>query len=210
MTTPSLAPAAAPGARASFVRDATSSVVVLVRIVRKSWPIVAACLALATGGSLLYTKSATKIYECKSLVEINSRAPQPFGESSNAQLEIGSGVIWDEHAYYETQYKIVSSDRVLSAVVRDLGLANDPEFTGGHKMTVENAVAALEGMVVIEPIKYSQLIWIKVDRPPPALARRITDAIANAYIEQNLQTALSATSDAFVWLSGQLDHIRQD
>ena len=192
------------------MRDATSSVVVLFRIVRKSWPILAACLALAAGGSLLYTKSATKIYECKSLVEINSRAPQPFGESSNAQLEIGSGVIWDEHAYYETQYKIVSSDRVLSAVVRDLGLANDPEFTGGHKMTVENAVAALESMVVIEPIKYSQLIWIKVDSPHPAQARRITDAIANAYIEQNLQTALSATSDAFVWLSGQLDHIRQD
>jgi capsular exopolysaccharide synthesis family protein len=53
-------------------------------------------------------------------------------------------------------------------------------------------------------------MWIKVDSPNPAQARRICDAVANAYIEQNLQTALSATSDAFVWLSGQLDHIKQD
>jgi capsular exopolysaccharide synthesis family protein len=65
-------------------------------------------------------------------------------------------------------------------------------------------------MVIVEPIKYSQLVWVKVDSAHPAEARRISDAVANAYIEQNLQTALSATSNAFVWLSGQLDHLRQD
>jgi capsular exopolysaccharide synthesis family protein len=65
-------------------------------------------------------------------------------------------------------------------------------------------------MVVVEPIKYSQLVWIKVDGPHPAQARRVSEAIATAYIEQNLQTALSATSDAVVWLGSQLDHIRQD
>ena len=199
----------------TFLLDATSGFINLLRAVRKSWPIVAASLALAVGGTLLYTKSATKIYECKTLVEIDSHVPQPLsGEAGHATLEIGSGLIWDDHVYYETQYKIISSDRVLSGAVRDLGLANDPEFThvapGGRAPTIEEATAMLRGMVVVEPIKYSQLVWIKVDGPNPAQARRISDAIANAYIEQNLQTALSATSDAFVWLSGQLDHIRQD
>jgi succinoglycan biosynthesis transport protein ExoP len=199
----------------SFLRDATFGFVGLLKAVRKSWPIVAASVALALGASLLYTKSATKVYESKALVEIDAHAPQPLsGEHDRTMLEIGSGLMWDDHAYYETQYKIIASDRVLSAVARNLGLLNDPEFTdaasGGHPITVEQATAKLRGMLTIEPIKYSELLWVKVDGSHPAQARRITDAITDVYIEQNLQTALSSTSDAVVWLGGQLDHIRQD
>ncbi len=215
MNTPPTASIPSPGAPATLLRGATSGFVVLLRTVRKSWPIVTASVALAAGGAVLYTKSATKIYECKTLIEIDSHVPQPLSsEQGNPMLEIGAGALWDDHVYYETQYKIMASDRVLSAVVRDLGLASDRDFTnaapGSRPMTIEEATATLRGMVNIEPIKYSQLVWVKVDSARPAQARRISDAVANAYIEQNLQTALSATSNAFVWLSGQLDHIRQD
>jgi capsular exopolysaccharide synthesis family protein len=202
------------GASANFVRDAAFGLVSVFKAVRKHWSIVAACVALAAGTSLLYSKSETRIYESKALVEVNPHTPQPLGDPNNPVLDIGAGGLWDNHEYYETQYKIVGSDRVLMAVVRNLGLANDPEFThvppGGKPPTIEEATAILRGQVTVEPVKYSQLLWVKVDSPSATQARRICDAVASAYIEQNLQTALSATSDAFEWLSGQLDHIKQD
>jgi capsular exopolysaccharide synthesis family protein len=197
-------------APSSFVRDATFGFVGVVKTVRKHWAMVVAAVILCAGASLLYSKSVTRVYESKALLEINPHMQQPLGDSS--KLELGSGLFWDDHPYFETQYKIMGSDRVLSAVVRDLGLAGDPEFThvppGGRMPSVEDATSILRGQVTIEPVKYSQLVWIKVDNTNPAQGRRICDAVSNAYIEQNLQTALSATSEAVVWLNGQLDHIK--
>src|SRR6185369_13025270 len=43
-----------------------------------------------------------------------------------------------------------------------------------------------------------------------AQARRLSEAIARAYIAQNLEKMVSATGDTVVWLSGQLDHFKTE
>jgi len=203
---------AAPPSTAAFIRQATSSFIGLLKAVRKHWPVVAAFVALFAGGALLYAKSSTKIYESSSLVEISTSVPQPLGEPGRPALDMGAGNGWDNHVYYETQYKIIVSARVLGAVVRDLGLNNDPTFVptkpGDPPLSLEDVAAILRRQVSVEPVKYSQLVWIKVDDSDKQRARRICDAVANAYIEQNLETAVSATADAVVWLGGQLDHVK--
>ncbi len=198
----------------NLIADAASSFIGILKNVRKYWPLVAASVTLSVGASLLYSKSTTKIYESKSLIDISPHAPQLVGDSTSpAALDMGTGVLWDNHEYYETQYKIIASNRVLSAVVRDLGLASDTQFTharpGAPPPSLEDVTGLLRGMVTVEPVKYSQLVWLHVENPQAAQARRICDAIGTEYIEQNLQTALASTSDAFVWLSGQLDTLRQ-
>jgi len=199
---------------ATFIRDATSSLIGVLKAVRKHWPVVAAFVAMLGGGALLYSKTATKVYESASLVEISAYVPQPLGEPGKPALDMGAGSMWDTHAYFETQYKIIVSLRVLSAVVRDLGLANEPPFAvpgpGGHPPSLDDVAVSLREHVTVEPIKFSQLVWLKVTDTDRARARRICDALANAYIEQNLETAVSATSDAASWLSGQLDHVKDN
>ncbi len=208
------APPVQTASTATFIRDATSSFIDVLKAVRKHWPVVAAFIAMFGGGALLYSKTATKVYESASLVEISAYVPQPLGEPGKPALDMGSGGMWDNHAYYETQYKIMVSLRVLSAVVRDLGLANDPLFVsplpGGRVASLDDVAAVLREHVTVEPVKYSQLVWLRVTDTDKARARRICDAIANAYIEQNLETAVSATSDAAAWLSGQLDHVKDN
>jgi capsular exopolysaccharide synthesis family protein len=61
----------------------------------------------------------------------------------------------------------------------------------------------------VEPAKGSHLVMIKVEDTKPARAKRLSDAIAKAFIDQNLQTALFATSEAVDWLVGQVDHVKQ-
>jgi succinoglycan biosynthesis transport protein ExoP len=205
-------PPVAPPSTAAFIRQATSSFIGVLKAVRKHWPVVAAFVALFAGGALLYSKSSTKIYESSSLLEISASVPQPLGEPGRPALDMGAGLGWDNHVYYETQYKIIVSARVLGAVVRDLGLTNDPTFAptkpGEPPLSLEDVAAILRRQVTVEPVKYSQLVWIKVDDADKLRARRICDAVANAYIEQNLETAVSATADAAAWLSGQLDHVK--
>ena len=209
------APPASVSAKPSILADAASTATVLVKSVAKYWPTVLAVALLSVGASLIYSKSVTKIYESKTLIEISPNASAPLGDDGKATLNLGAGVIWDTHEYYETQYKIIDSDHVLGDVARALSLASDEGFVGrsepGSKPpTIAAAMTILKGEVTVEPVKYSQLVHVRVDDRDPARAKRIADAVAQAYIDQNLQTALTATSDAVVWLGGQLDHIKQE
>jgi capsular exopolysaccharide synthesis family protein len=201
----------------SALEDAASSVVGVYKAVRKHILLVASFLLLAAGSGLLYTRTATRIYEAATLVEIMPRAPEPLTDKTTGAgtLGLGAGTMWgDERDYYETQYKIIASARVLTMAARNLGLQNDPEYFGSpppaRPPTLEDAASRLRGQVFVEPVKYSRLVWIKADDPDPRRAARICDAVANAYIEQNLSTAVNSTSDAVVWLSGQVDHVKND
>jgi len=202
-------------AKPSILEEAASTVTVLIKSVRKYWPTVVAIALLALGASLIYSKSVTKIYEATTLIEISTNATAPLGGDGNATLNLGSGALWDTHEFYETQYKIIGSDRVLGDVARALSLESDVDFMGrgtpGSKPpTIAGATSLLRGEVSVEPIKYSHLVHIRVEDKDAGRAKRIADAVAQAYIDQNLQTALTATSDAVVWLGGQLDHVKQD
>ncbi len=44
----------------------------------------------------------------------------------------------------------------------------------------------------------------------PKRAKRLCDAVANAYVAQNLETAVNSSADAVAWLGGQIDHIKGD
>ena len=198
----------------TLVQGATSGFLNVLKAVRKHWPLVTACVALFLGGTLLYSKSTTKVYQSAALLEINPNATQPLGDSEKPALEIGAGFFYDNHEYYETQYKIIASNRVLGAVVQEAGLMNDPAYAprsaDGHPPLLEDVTNALRSRVTVEPIKYSHLVWVKVEDTDVVRARKLCDAITNVYMDQNLQGALTSTSDAFVWLSGQLDHVKQD
>jgi capsular exopolysaccharide synthesis family protein len=192
--------------------NAASTLMPVLRSVRKYWPTVIATCLLATGASLIYAKSATKIYEASTLIEILPTPPEPLGDNANGRLRMGAGY-FDSHEYYETQYRIIGSNRVLGDVVRQLGLTSDKDFVGGSgrdgkAVSAEDALGVLMDEVKVDPIKYSHLVRVGVDDRNPTRAKRIADAVAAAYMDQNLTTALAATSDAVVWLGSQLDHLK--
>ncbi len=190
---------------------AFAGVLWVLRALRKHWAIITALVLLAGAASLAYTKTLPKIYEASTLIEFDPDVIKPLGNKTDPL--IGWSAIWDTQQYYETQYRVMQSDRVLSMVVRDLSLQNDAEFLG-YKPTspapLETVIADLRGRLIIDPVKGSRLVNIKVQDTSPAMARRLSEAIARAYIAQNLEKMVSATGDTVVWLSGQLDHFKQE
>ncbi len=186
----------------------------VLKAVRKHWSTVVAFIVLAGGISLVYSKSIRKVYQAQSLLEINPHASQPLttGENGNTGLELGT-IFWDTSQYYQTQYKIITSLPVLRAAAEATSLTTDYEFAGlsappKEPISLDRVASILQHHVVVEPVKNSSLVYLKVDDTDPKRAKRLCDAVANAYVEQNLQTAVNASSEAVVWLEGQIDHLR--
>ncbi len=191
--------------------SALSGLVAALRAVAKHWAMVVGLVLLCGAGSLAYSKTLPKVYEAQTLLEFDPDVIKPLGNKADPM--IGWSAIWDTREYYETQYRLMQSDRVLSAVVRDLSLQSDAGFLGykpSGPAPLEAAVMNLRGRLAIEPVKGSRLVLVKVQSTLPDQARRLSDAVARAYIQQNLDKMVSATGDTVVWLAGQLDHSKQD
>lgn len=191
--------------------SALSGILSSVRAVRKHWAIVVGLVLLCGAAALAYSKTLPKIYEASTLLEFDPDVIKPLG--NKADPIIGWSAIWDTREYYETQYRIMQSDRVLSGVVRDLSLQNDPQFLGykpASPAPLDETIAGLRARLTIEPVKGSRLVMVKVQDTSPAQARRLSEAIARTYIQQNLEKMVNATGDTVVWLSGQLDHFKQE
>lgn len=190
--------------------SAGAGILALFKPLRKHWALVVASTVFFAGAGLLYSKSSTKIYQASSLLQIDPHAIEPLGQKPDDVMDMGAGSYWDTRDYYETQYKVISSNHVLGAVVRKLALTHDKTFMGKNKPTEEEAINLLHSKVTVDPVRNSRLVYIRVDDPDPKRAQRICDAIANTYKDQNLETAQTATSDAVVWLNGQIDHVKND
>lgn len=192
-------------------KSAIDGVMSSVRAVRKHWAIVLGLVLVCGAASLAYSKTLPKIYESQSLLEFDPDVIKPLGNKADPM--VGWSAVWDTQQYYETQYRIMQSDRVLSAVVRDLSLQNDASFLGYTPKTpapLDATIASLRGRLIIDPVKGSRLVLIKIQDTRPEQARRLSDAVARAYIQQNLDKMVNATGDTVVWLSGQLDHFKQE
>jgi capsular exopolysaccharide synthesis family protein len=181
--------------------------------IRKYWPTVVACAIFGAGAALLFSRALRKVYDAASLVELNAIVARPLGDKADDVMS-ASVAWWDSSEYYETQYRIVTSQRVLTAVARNFNLPSDLDFLGlkappAKPVSLDDAAAILRGHVRVEAIKNSRLFSLHVEDTDPARARALCSAIANTYIEQNLEAAINGSSDAVVWLSGQLDHVKQ-
>ncbi|WP_394838056.1 polysaccharide biosynthesis tyrosine autokinase [Pendulispora rubella] len=195
--------------------DAVAVVLSFVKTVRKQWAIIVACLLLGTGLSLVYSKTLPRIYQAQTMLELDPNAFRPMGEKMDSAMPLGTTDFFNNQEYYETQYRIVTSSRVLERAVRDIALQNDYAFFGlksppPRPMTVEEAAAVLRGKVTVDPVKNSRLVLIKIEDIDPKRAKRLCDAVATAYIDQNLEKAVSATSDSIAWLGTQTDQVKKD
>jgi capsular exopolysaccharide synthesis family protein len=192
--------------------------VVLWRSIRKHW---STALATALAVSLVvtfYTLGQTKIYQASATVQFDPNPPRPLGKDVDMGLDMGAGNYWDNREYYETQYKIIQSMRVATAVAHDLQLGRDLMFIKNRPGTAiaqqslpdDEAAEVLLSRLTVTPIKDSRLAYAKFDDADPARAQRILTTLVDTYIEQNLESALSSTNSALEWLRRQLDTLKVD
>lgn len=186
---------------------------------------IAIVVIAATMAAFLAAKNITPKYRAETSVMIERQEsvftrPQNSG-SGDAQLLDAEGV--------RSQVQVIGSTDLLKNVIDQLGLAKLPEFDGQEAPSALDrglvalglksdpvAVSADERVLnrfrehlSIYQVDRSRVIVIQFSSRDPALAAKVPNAIADAYLALQRQAKLEANFDATKWLEPEIDDLRK-
>ncbi|HVY57324.1 MAG TPA: polysaccharide biosynthesis tyrosine autokinase [Xanthobacteraceae bacterium] len=197
-----------------------------VGFLRRQYFIIAAVtlLVLALGVTYLFTTPPS--YTAHAMLMIDARKVQLFQQPS----VVGDAVV--DSSMVESQVELLKSENVALSVIKDLHLAEDPEFVGGgggflgavfgfisgyfgpeqppseFELT-RRAVGSLLRNLSIKRVGLTYVIDIGFRSLNPDRAAQIANAVADAYIVDQLDAKYEATKRASVWLQDRINELRQ-
>lgn len=196
-----------------------------VEIIRRQFPTIVAIVSACAILAVLYLFSAAPQFTSTASMVIDTRKVQLFQQQSVL------GDIAVDSATVETQVEILKSENISLAVIRDLHLIEDPEFTGtgggmlgsildfvgglfsdGHASSefeqTRKALERFEKNRTIKRLGLTYVMEIGYTSKDPAKAAKIANAIADAYIVDQLEAKYQATRRASVWLQDRIKELR--
>src|SRR3984893_1262206 len=171
---------------------------------------------------LFATLKQKPVYKARALIEIQKENPDMPTLQELFQVENISDT------YLETQYRILKSENLARRVIAQLRLEQVPEFgmpagtpsdsrpqdtpppqsVAGAAMrfreTNSEVLKKFQERLDVEPLKRSRLVEVTFESHDPKLAAQVVNALASAYIDQNLDARWEASQKASEWLSQQL------
>ncbi len=175
---------------------------------RKKWLILLATFSVG-GAVAAGTVRQPKIYRAKAQILIEPVLPKVLGDS--VDIDDMSTRARQERAFNNTQYKIITSRKVLEDVARRLNLHEDEAFRAevGLQSTdpevgIRTVVGRLSSAVTVEQEGKSRVVNLMVEDRDPVRAARVANALGDAYIDYTLESRLESTRRASRWLDRQV------
>ncbi|MGI5829963.1 MAG: GumC family protein [Bradymonadia bacterium] len=179
-----------------------------ISVIRKRFWLFVLCFMIISALGIIYTLKQPRIYQATTAVIINPEPP-----TINAIDNYDTQQWYLRDTYYDTQLKVMHSRNVAQRVVDDLALASNLEFLGFDKIKQSDVlqkmledvdpVSHLLGMITIESVPATRLVYIKVRHQRPEIAARLADAVADAYSEQNSEHRLTSLNNTFDFIKEQ-------
>ncbi|MCP3391750.1 AAA family ATPase [Bradyrhizobium sp. CCGB12] len=186
-------------------------------VLRRQWPVVAACAGASLALVLVYLITAQPMYTANARIMMDTRQAQVLDKDSNAN----SALI--DTGYVDSQVEVINSDDLILSVVRRLKLTEDPEFNGSNpgllsiiigKATslfgsrepasqeqIEHAVVEqVQKNLRTERVLTTYVLSLNYRARSPDKAAKIANAIANAYLVGALEAKYQSTKRATEWL----------
>lgn len=196
-----------------------------INIVRRQFPIILLVIACTTALGLIYLFTATPKFSATARMVIDTKKTQLFQQQS------GFGEISIDPAMTETQVEILKSENISLSVIKDLHLTDDPEFVGSGGGLVgavfgfasglfsteapasefeltRRALGRFEKQRAIKRAGLTYVMDIDFTSVNPEKAARIANAIADAYIVDQLEAKYQSTKRASVWLQDRIKELR--
>lgn len=186
---------------------------------RRRW-LVLLVVSVVCIGTVLATYLMTPIYRATTTIQINKESTRVLAFQDVAPMET-AGV---DHDFYQTQYGLLKSRTLAKRVIDHLALVKHPLFFkqaggtgdswfGQGDTSVKNSseqklVDAFLEKLTIEPVKQSRLARIHFDSPDAALSARVTRAVAENYINLNLERRFEASSYAKNFITDRLRQVK--
>lgn len=198
------------------------------RVIRKRRGTVLTAFSVLFMTVLIGSVEEKPVYRAKALIEIDKENPSVANPQELFQLDEVSD------AYLETQYKVLASDDLAERVIHQLRLDRREEFLPTARawpwsvsasplfssppprdgavvpdLSVrEAALTRFQGRLDIRPIRRSRAVELRFDSNDPELAARAVNAVAENYIQKNLEARWDDAQKASEWLSLQLNDLK--
>jgi capsular exopolysaccharide synthesis family protein len=190
---------------------------VYINFVWRHWMLVGAVVGLSLLLALIYLARATPRYTATAqvLLEYPERAP-----TDNGTGDSGFG----NYAYFENQLAILTSDPLLRRVVVKERLAaavvpsaGDGQSTDGstqdlkaaEEHSIRNAINNLRGALSVYRRGQAQVFNISITSENADRAGELANAVADAYVVNQLDARFEAAKRASGWLSDRVGELRQ-
>ena len=189
--------------------------------IRKHMHLVVATIlgCMAMGG--VVTLLMTPVYTSVVKLQIDRNAAKVVEGGNINPVEVA------DTEFLKTQYEILQSRSLAERVVAKLQLGDDPIFMQDNDLfypvtrffqakqtetdradRVSKAVRKIIDNRIVRPVLGSRLVDLSYSDVSPALAQKITDALANAYIAVTLDKRFDANSYAKTFLDDQLKQLQ--
>ncbi len=111
--------------------------------------------------------------------------------------------------YFNTHIKSLHSRAIMERAIEHGELAGRPNFTPGRPEGPGQIEMALR-FVNIVPVERSRMIEIVVEHPDPGIAADLANAMAEAYIQQDLNNRMGMSLQAVDWLRSRAEEYREN
>jgi polysaccharide biosynthesis transport protein len=191
--------------------------------VRRQFPIFVFITSCCVALGLVYLFTTPPSFTSHTMLLIDSSKTRVL-----QQQEAPVGDVPIDTAYVETQVEILKSENIGLSVVKDLKLTEDNEFVGSgeglvgwitgffstSKVESETKAAhtALEALLskrTVTRVGRTYVLDIGFTSLKPARSAEMANAIADAYIVDQLAAKYQATRRASVWLQDRIKELRQ-
>mgnify|MGYP001765177293 CR=1 FL=1 len=108
--------------------------------------------------------------------------------------------------YFNTHINALHSRNMMKQALERSGLEKNPKFFSG-KTPEEKAEAAL-GLVTITAVEKTRMINVVVEHPDPQIASDLANALAQSYIQQDLDNRMGISMQAIDWLRDRSEEYR--
>jgi succinoglycan biosynthesis transport protein ExoP len=200
----------------------------LMGLIRRQLPVIVFVVLFTTALGTIYAMTARPSFTAQAQLLIDARKLQVFQQQSIL------GDVPIDTAQVESQVEILKSENVVSSVIKNLHLTDDPEFVGSGGGLIgtlfsaisnlfstadqpeaqsefeltRRAIGTFQSRLSIKRVGITYVIQIGFRSFDAERAAEIANAVADAYILDQLEAKYQATRRASAWLQDRIKELR--
>jgi polysaccharide biosynthesis transport protein len=194
-------------------------------ILKRQFRVFLVLMACTTALGLLYLFITPPSYTASGTMVIDSHRLQMLQQKQ----DLGANAI--DTAAVQTEVEVLLSRTISLSVIKELRLTEDPEFAGGNggllgfflklvpglwgsggidseARLTDRALTAFESRRTVNRVPPANVIEIGFRSLDPVKSARIVNAVADAYVTEQLDAKYQATRRASAWLEDRIKELR--